>query len=158
MGEAMPGSKLCSLSAQIKNLPFAGGLRELVVQIILVAVFVLSFTAVKAEAGRKTTTFQVQGMTCGSCLGAIRAELGPKKGITGMTADLERGLVTVEYPQNINEEEIARIISQLGYPARVLREGNGQTEAPAKRCGKDCNMKGCAASASSWRDLYRKIF
>lgn len=154
----MHGPESDRFSAQIKNLFFAGGLWKSGSVIILLAVFAFSYMDVKAEAGGKISTFQVQGMTCGSCLGTIKAELSLKKGVSGVTADIERGLVTVEHPQNISEEEIARIISQLGYPARVLRGGNGQVEAPAKRCGMDCNTKGCAASASSWRDLYRKIF
>jgi len=122
--------------------------------------FWLSLDQAAVAADSKTTVFQVQGMTCGSCVMAIKAELAKKPGMIAMEADLERGLVRVEHAPPLNGESIAQSISRLGYPARVLPEGAAMAEpgGSMRNCGNSCGTKGCGAVVSSWRELFRKIF
>ena len=42
-----------------------------------------------------TTTFQVQGMTCGHCERAITQEIGRVAGVRSVVVDLTAGAVTV---------------------------------------------------------------
>jgi copper chaperone len=107
----------------------------------------------------KKTTFLVQGVTCGSCLSAIRGELFKKPGMVAMAADLNQGLLRIDHQPPLSEEAIVRTLADLGYPARAVPEGIELTggEPMAKGCS-GCGPNGCSATSSSWRELYRKIF
>ncbi|MGA5465849.1 cation transporter [Mycobacterium sp. NPDC050041] len=41
-------------------------------------------------------TLNVRGMSCGHCVAAITSAVSPLPGVTEVTVDLERGLVTVD--------------------------------------------------------------
>jgi len=118
------------------------------------------FGNVPSFAGElKKTTFLVQGVTCGSCLSAIRGELFKKPGMVAMVADLNQGLLRIDHQPPLSEEAIVRTLADLGYPARSMPEGIEPAggEPMAKGCS-GCGPNGCSATASSWRELYRKIF
>lgn len=107
--------------------------------------------------GLKRTTLQVQGVSCGSCLSAIREELSKKPGMVALAADLEQGLVRIDHRPPLHEEAIVRVLADLGYPARPV---GGQVAPPsgepaAKGCS-GCEQKACPATAASWRELFRK--
>jgi copper chaperone CopZ len=109
--------------------------------------------------GLKSTTFQVQRVTCGSCLSAIRGELFKKPGMVGMAADLEQGLLRVDHRSPLTEEAIVLALEDLGYPAKIATEpvdlpGDASVTGGCSGCGPN----GCSATASSWRELSRKIF
>lgn len=107
----------------------------------------------------KSTTFRVQGMSCGTCLSAIRSELYKKQGMVDLAADLELGLLRIDHRPPMNEEAIVRALGAIGYPAKVMKEpvdvrgGNTTTRG----CS-GCDSNGCSATAASWRELFRKLF
>lgn len=43
-----------------------------------------------------TATYTVTGMTCGHCVSSVTEEVTEVAGVTGVTVDLETGLLTVE--------------------------------------------------------------
>lgn len=107
----------------------------------------------------KRTTFLVQGVSCGSCVSAIRGELFKKPGMVALDADLAQGLVRINHRPPLTEEAIVRELAGLGYPAQPV---GGQVaeiggEPTATSCS-GCGPSGCAATAASWRELFRKIF
>lgn len=109
--------------------------------------------------GLKRTTLRVQGVSCGSCLSAIREELSKKPGMVALAADLGQGLLRIDHRPPLNEEAIVRVLADLGYPARPQGKQVGLTGgAPTVTGCSGCAQNACSATAASWRELYRKIF
>ena len=105
----------------------------------------------------KTTTFQVQGVSCGSCVSAIRDELFKKQGMVALTADLEQGLLRIDHRPPLNEEAIVQALGDFGYPAQPVRAQVEKIsgESMAKGCS-GCGPNGCSATAASWQELFKK--
>ncbi|OGR04744.1 MAG: hypothetical protein A2520_04105 [Deltaproteobacteria bacterium RIFOXYD12_FULL_53_23] len=118
------------------------------------------FFAAPSFAGElKTTTFLVEGVSCGSCLSTIRGELFKKPGMVDFTADLEQGLLRIDHRPPLSEEAIVRTLADLGYPAKSVQ--NRVEPKPGKPVAKGCSgcgPNGCSVTTASWRDLFRKIF
>jgi copper chaperone len=114
-------------------------------------------TAPPFTGGLKNTTFLVEGVTCGSCLSAIRGELFKKQGMVALTADLAQGLLRIDHRPPLNEEAIVQALGDFGYPAQSVREQVEKTggASMAKGCS-GCGPNGCSATAASWRELFKK--
>lgn len=115
------------------------------------------------------TNFQVDKLSCGSCLSKIEAELKTIPGAIGMQADLRNGLVTVDHSSTLAEKEIASAITGLGYPARPLTTWaiteqdaiSFSDEDKTPRGGSDCGSSGCGgcnATVSTWKELFNRYF
>lgn len=114
------------------------------------------------------TTLKVQNLSCGSCLSKINAELQTLEGMVGMDADLWQGMVMVDHNSPLTSEKIAKVITELGYPATVLSQDavtaentdKNQPEAQKRNfaragCG-GCGSGGCGANASTWQKVYQR--
>ena len=131
-------------------------------------------TAWKAAPANDTisrTTLQVSNLSCSSCLSNISAELSKLTDTYGMNGYLSRGIVIVDHADALENSRIAAIISDLGYPARVLATNevpaqqafttapNRRSAKPAVRSGRGCGTKGpCNATSASWQKLYNRYF
>jgi copper ion binding protein len=62
-----------------------------------------------------TTTFQVQGMTCGHCERAITQEIGRVAGVRSVVVDLPTGAVTVSVDTAVDRADIAAAVGEAGY-------------------------------------------
>ena len=62
-----------------------------------------------------TTVFNVEKMMCGGCEANVKKALADVAEIDSVEVDLEAKTVSVE--GDINAEDIAKIISDAGYPA-----------------------------------------
>ncbi|MEV8637168.1 heavy-metal-associated domain-containing protein [Streptosporangium sp. NPDC051023] len=62
-----------------------------------------------------TTTYTVQGMTCGHCVSSVKEEIGEVPGITGVDVDLATGLVTVSGEGPISDDAIRAAVETAGY-------------------------------------------
>jgi len=62
-----------------------------------------------------TTVFNVEKMMCGGCEANVKKALANVAEIDGVEVDLAAKTVTVE--GDINADDIAKIISDAGYPA-----------------------------------------
>ncbi len=66
--------------------------------------------------------FSVENLTCTSCVNNIREALGSVRGVERVEVNLATNRVRAEFrPERIEPEEMARIITRAGYPARVAR-------------------------------------
>jgi copper chaperone CopZ len=64
-----------------------------------------------------TTTFQVPGMTCGHCTGAVTDELNKIMGVTKIEVDLDTKIVSIESESHVEWELIAAAIDEAGFEA-----------------------------------------
>ncbi len=62
-----------------------------------------------------TTTYQVEGMTCGHCVAAVTAEVGGLAEVSDVQVDLERGLVTVASDGPLGYEAVGAAVDEAGY-------------------------------------------
>lgn len=73
-----------------------------------------------------TTTFRVDGMTCGHCVRAVTEELTALPGVTGVDVDLVEGgssPVTVTSDAPLDDAAVAAAVEEAGYavtPGRSL--------------------------------------
>lgn len=64
-----------------------------------------------------TQTFQVSGMTCGHCAGAVTEELEALEGVTAVEVDLVAGgtsTVTVQAQRRLDESEVSTALDEAG--------------------------------------------
>ena len=67
-----------------------------------------------------TTTFEVQGMTCGGCEAGVKAKVKKLAGVESVEASYEQGTARVVYdPAKVTPEKIIAAIEELGYRAKV---------------------------------------
>ncbi len=63
----------------------------------------------------KETIIKVQGMECTGCEKRIENVLKNVEGIEKVTANHQKGEVTIEYKEEINQKEIEEKIEDLGF-------------------------------------------
>jgi copper ion binding protein len=59
--------------------------------------------------------FQVNGMTCGHCVTAVKEEVGAIADVTDVAVDLATGRVTVAGDREVTRAEMAAAIDEAGY-------------------------------------------
>ena len=64
-----------------------------------------------------TTTFQVPGMTCGHCKGAVTDELSKINGVTAVDVDLDTKMVSFESDVVVEWQIIVEAIDEAGFEA-----------------------------------------
>ena len=64
-----------------------------------------------------TTTFQVPGMTCGHCQGAVTDELSKINGVTAVDVDLDTKKVSFESDVAVEWQIIVDAIDEAGFEA-----------------------------------------
>ncbi|MDA8436222.1 MAG: cation transporter [Actinomycetales bacterium] len=62
-----------------------------------------------------TTTWTVQGMTCGHCVHAVTTEISAIPGVAAVAVDLASGLVTVTAEPDPSPEAVAAAVDEAGY-------------------------------------------
>ncbi len=62
-----------------------------------------------------TTTWTVQGMTCGHCVKAVTEEVAAIPGVTDVAVDLASGQVTVTADTDPGAEAVAAAVDEAGY-------------------------------------------
>ena len=65
-----------------------------------------------------TTTINVDGMTCGHCVSAVRSEVGKLDGVTDVSVDLASGQVTVEAETTPDSAVLQAAVEEAGYEIR----------------------------------------
>lgn len=94
----------------------------------------------------QTLVLGVEGMTCGSCEGRIRASLEGAPGVRAVAVDLGARTVAVEYVAGGGDPRaLAEAVTRAGYPARFLGFGaapvsarSGAGSGAGKGCGGGC--------------------
>lgn len=62
-----------------------------------------------------TSTFQVQGMSCGHCVASVRSEVSAIDGVTAVDVDLATGRVAVTSATPIPAEAVRVAVEEAGY-------------------------------------------
>jgi copper ion binding protein len=62
-----------------------------------------------------TTTYRVNGMTCGHCVSSVSSEVSRIDGVTAVDVELETGTVTVTSDQPIQESDVRAAVEEAGY-------------------------------------------
>jgi copper ion binding protein len=62
-----------------------------------------------------STTYQVQGMTCGHCVNAVSTEVGALEGVKDVQVDLAAGRVTVTSDQPLSDDAVRAAVDEAGY-------------------------------------------
>ncbi|MEU6011257.1 heavy-metal-associated domain-containing protein [Streptomyces sp. NPDC047453] len=62
-----------------------------------------------------TAIYQVSGMTCGHCEGAVSQEISALEGVTAVAADAKTGEVTVTSAATLDEETVRAAVDEAGY-------------------------------------------
>lgn len=71
--------------------------------------------AAEAPQGAVTTVYEVKGMTCGHCEGAISSEISEIAGVGSVEAVAATGLVTVVSAAPLDEEAVRAAVDEAGY-------------------------------------------
>ncbi|MFF9059438.1 heavy-metal-associated domain-containing protein [Streptomyces sp. NPDC014882] len=74
-----------------------------------------SGAAAGTQDGAVTTVYQVSGMTCGHCEGAVSREISALDGVTAVTAVAGTGEVTVTSAAPLDEEAVRAAVDEAGY-------------------------------------------
>lgn len=64
-----------------------------------------------------TTEYQVTGMTCGHCEGAIRSEVSEIDGVTGIEVSAQTGHLAVTAEQPVEDAAVIAAVDEAGYTA-----------------------------------------
>ena len=62
-----------------------------------------------------TTTYSVNGMTCGHCVSAVTEEVTQVPGVTGVEVDLASGGLTVSSEAPVDEDAVRAAVEEAGY-------------------------------------------
>jgi len=111
------------------------------------------------------TTLKVPNLFCGSCLTHINSRFETIPEVKGMAGSARRGIVMVDHDFSLVAEEIAFVITELGYPAEVLTETAIDEEDSLEKvqgrnsasgcCGSGSGTyRGCGATSGSWKRLF----
>ncbi len=68
-----------------------------------------------AQAAGVTTEYQVTGMTCGHCEGAVSGEISELPGVTSVKAVASTGRVTVISEAPLDEDAVRAAVDEAGY-------------------------------------------
>ncbi|MFM9370246.1 heavy-metal-associated domain-containing protein [Streptomyces sp. Da 82-17] len=71
--------------------------------------------AAATPQGAVTTVYQVTGMTCGHCEGAVSAEISELPGVTSVKAVAATGQVTVVSDAELDEAAVRAAVDEAGY-------------------------------------------
>ncbi|MBD0709797.1 MULTISPECIES: heavy-metal-associated domain-containing protein [unclassified Streptomyces] len=69
----------------------------------------------ETKPGSTTTVYQVKGMTCGHCEGAVNEEISALPGVSSAAAVAATGQVTVVSAAPLDEEAVRAAVDEAGY-------------------------------------------
>lgn len=70
-----------------------------------------------------TTTLDVEGMSCASCVGRVERALLARPDVTAATANLMANTASVTHAPGLDAAALARTVTDSGYPARPAAPG-----------------------------------
>lgn len=73
----------------------------------------------KAAGATRTSTLEVEGMTCPSCVGRVNRALRALHGIVEVDVQLRRGRVVVKHDESAGPEELVEALADAGYPSKL---------------------------------------
>ncbi|RIJ69409.1 copper chaperone [Nakamurella silvestris] len=64
-----------------------------------------------------TTQYQVTGMTCGHCEGAVTEEVGKIAGVEGIDVSAATGTLAVTHTSDLDDAAVIAAVDEAGYEA-----------------------------------------
>ncbi|MFE5242053.1 MULTISPECIES: heavy-metal-associated domain-containing protein [unclassified Streptomyces] len=71
--------------------------------------------AADVQVGAVTEVYEVKGMTCGHCEGAVSEEISALAGVTSVKAEAAAGRVTVTSSAPLTDEAVRAAVDEAGY-------------------------------------------
>lgn len=71
--------------------------------------------AADVQVGGVTTVYEVKGMTCGHCEGAVSEEISGIEGVSSVKAEASTGRVTVASSAPLTEDAVRAAVDEAGY-------------------------------------------
>jgi len=72
------------------------------------------------DAQTTTSTFDIEGMTCGGCELGVKLKVEKIDGVTSVDASYDDGSAVVTYdPEQVTPKQIIAAINELGYSAKL---------------------------------------
>ncbi|MFE2018431.1 heavy-metal-associated domain-containing protein [Streptomyces sp. NPDC059499] len=71
--------------------------------------------AADVQVGGVTTVYEVKGMTCGHCEGAVSEEISGIDGVSSVKAEASTGRVTVASKAPLAEDAVRAAVDEAGY-------------------------------------------
>lgn len=62
-----------------------------------------------------TSTYRIDGMTCGHCVNAVQTELATIDGVSEVVVDLEAGTATVTSDAPLDDAVVEAAVVEAGY-------------------------------------------
>ena len=62
-----------------------------------------------------TTTYTINGMTCGHCVNSVSTELGRLSGVTDIQVDLAAGTATLTSDEPLDPQAVRVAVNEAGY-------------------------------------------
>lgn len=62
-----------------------------------------------------TSTYTVEGMTCGHCVASVTEEVTQIPGVSDVAVDLESGAVTVTSQDELDTEAVRAAVTEAGF-------------------------------------------
>jgi copper chaperone len=62
-----------------------------------------------------TTTYEIQGMTCGHCVASVSDALRTLPGVDDVDVDLDRGTATVTSESALDNDAVRSAVEEAGY-------------------------------------------
>ncbi|MFD9498831.1 heavy-metal-associated domain-containing protein [Streptomyces sp. NPDC060035] len=67
------------------------------------------------QVGGVTTVYEVKGMTCGHCEGAVSEEISGIEGVSSVEAEASTGRVTIVSRAPLTEDAVRAAVDEAGY-------------------------------------------
>jgi len=81
-------------------------------------------------SSQESTSFQIEGMTCASCVGRVEKALSAVPGVSSAAVNLATESARIEFDDSVDAETLTQALAKAGYPAvteEVTMEIEGMT-------------------------------
>jgi len=68
-------------------------------------------------SSQNTTSFQIEGMTCASCVGRVEKALASAPGVTSASVNLATESAQVSFDDSTDAPTLSKVLTEAGYPA-----------------------------------------
>jgi Cu+-exporting ATPase len=110
----------------MKKLPATGTSIALTLLLVVAALaWVRQSSAAAGDSQTVTSTFMVEGMTCGGCELGVKLAVKKLEGVESVDGSYQKGEAEVVYhPEKVTPDDIIAAIEELGYTAELVDEGS----------------------------------
>ena len=70
-------------------------------------------------AAHLSSSFQIEGMTCASCVGRVEKALSSVPGVSKASVNLATESAQVEHDDTVSAEMLTKVRNDVGYPAEA---------------------------------------